>query len=249
MLKEERFGKILDILQKNGRIQYDNTASALKVSEDTIRRDIEVLHNNGLLSKVRGGAIPITKNPLTFTDRAAFKTDKKELIALKAQQFISDGDSIFMDAGTTNCSIVSKLPVDINLTIITNNIALAPVLHKHKNVKLVVLGGSYNQQTQATEGVKACEEISRYAADTYFMGTCAIDSEIGVTATFIGDADIKTSMHKHAKKTVALAIEGKLNMSETYRICPIKEVAVLITELASSDEKLNNYRNKETKIV
>lgn len=249
MLKEERFGKILDILQKNGRIQYDSASSVLKVSEDTIRRDIEALHNNGLLSKVRGGAIPITKNPLAFTDRAAFKTDKKELIALKALQFISDGDSIFMDGGTTNCSIASKLPVDINLTIITNNIALAPVLHNHKNVKLVVLGGSYNPLTQATEGAKACEEISRYAADTYFLGTCAVDSEVGVTATFIGDADVKTAMHKYARKTIALALEGKLNMAETYRICPMKEVAVLITELVSSDEKLHTYRNKETKIV
>lgn len=249
MLKEERFGKILDILQKNGRIQYDSAASTLKVSEDTIRRDIETLHNNGLLSKVRGGAIPITKNPLTFTDRAAFKTDKKELIALKAQQFISDGDSIFMDGGTTNCSIASKLPIDINLTIITNNIALVPLLHNHKNVKLVVLGGSYNTQTQTTEGAKACEEISRYSAETYFLGTCAIDNEIGVTATFIGDADVKTVMHKYARKTVALALEGKLNMTETYRICPIKEIAVLITELASTHPKLNQYRNKDIKIV
>lgn len=248
MLKEERFGKILEILQKKGRIQYDTAAMILKVSEDTIRRDIEALHNNGLLSKVRGGAIPVSKNPLTFTDRANFMTDKKELVALKAQQFILDGDSIFMDGGTTNCCIASKLPVNINLTIVTNNIALAPILSNHRNIKLVILGGAYNLQTQATEGAKACEEIARYAVDTYFLGTCAIDSEMGVTATFIGDADVKTAMHSNARKTIALALEGKLNTTETYRICPMAEISVLITELASSDHRLDKYRKRELKI-
>ncbi|WP_281233995.1 DeoR/GlpR family DNA-binding transcription regulator [Flavobacterium gelatinilyticum] len=249
MLKEERFGKILEILSKTGRVQYDTAAAKLQVSKDTIRRDIEALHNNGLLSKVRGGAIPVTKNPLAFVDRAAYMTDKKELIALKAQQFIEAGQTIFMDAGTTNCSIASKLPVDIELTIITNNTALIPVLEHHKNIQLLLLGGKYNPKTQSTEGAKACEEIARYAADWYFLGTCGIDSKIGVTATFIGDADIKTAMHKNAKKTIALALEEKLDLAETFRICPMNEVAVLITELASTDSRLNLYRNKELKLV
>ena len=249
MLKEERFGQILEILSRDGRVQFDTLAASLKVSEDTIRRDIEALHNNGLLSKVRGGAIPVTKNPLSFTDRATYLTDKKETIALKTQQFIQEGQTLFMDGGTTNCSIASKFPIHLKLTIVTNNIALAPILSHHKNIKLIILGGSFNPNTNTTEGAKVCDEITRYTADLYLLGTCAIDSNFGVTAVYDTDADVKNAMHKNAKKTIALAVEEKLNTTDTHRICPMNEISVLITELASSDKKLDPYRNNGIKII
>lgn len=249
MLKEERFGRILEILSKDGKVQFDMLAYSLNVSEDTVRRDIEALHNNGLLSKVRGGAIPVTKNPLSFADRASYLTDKKETIALKTQQFIKDGQTLFMDGGTTNCSIAARFPVDLKLTIVTNNIALVSVLSNHKSIKLIILGGSYNADTNTTEGAKVCDEITRYTADFYLLGTCAIDSQFGVTAVFDTDADVKNAMHKNAKKTIALAVEEKLNITDTYRICPMDEISILITELPSSDKKLDSYRNSGLKII
>lgn len=249
MLKEERFGQILEILSKDGRVQFDALASSLKVSEDTVRRDIEALHNNGLLSKVRGGAIPVTKNPLNFADRTAYLTGKKETIALKTQQFIHDGQTIFMDGGTTNCSIAARFPINLKITIVTNNIALVPVLTNHKNIKLIILGGSYNSNTNTTEGAKACDEITRYIADFYLLGACAIDSQFGVTAVFDTDADIKNAMHKNAKQTIALAVEEKLNTADTHLICLMDEVSILITELPSSDKKLDSYRNNGIKII
>lgn len=249
MVKEERFSKILKLLAKDGKVQYDTLSVHIGVSEDTIRRDIEALYKNGLLSKVRGGAIPVTKNPLSFTDRTGYFTNNKEIIALKALQFIHDGQTIFMDAGTTNCSIAAKLPVTIKLTIITNNIAIAPILAKHKNITLVLLGGNYNPTTQATEGAKACDEIKSYVADTYFLGTCAIDSNFGVTAIFLADADVKVAMKNNSKKIIALANEQKLNITESYSITPIENVSILITELASNNPKLDNYRDKVLKIV
>ncbi|MHC0447603.1 DeoR/GlpR family DNA-binding transcription regulator [Flavobacterium sp. 3-218] len=249
MLKEERFDKILKLLSRDEKVNYSGLAQELNVSEDTVRRDIEQLHNNGLLSKVRGGAIPILKNPLSFVDRASYQTDKKEIIALKAQQFIHDGQTIFMDGGTTNCSIAAKLPIGIKLKIITNNIPLVQVLSNHKNIEVILLGGIYNTQTQTTEGVKACEEIGLYIADIYLLGTCAVDSKFGVTASFFGDSGIKTAMSKAAKSIIALANEEKLNAAEPFKVCAIEKVAVLITDLASNDSRLDGYRRKETKIV
>lgn len=249
MLKEERFGQILEILSKDGKVQFDTLASSLNVSEDTVRRDIEALHNNGLLSKVRGGAIPVTKSPLRFADRTSYLTDKKDLIALKIQQFIQDGQTLFMDGGTTNCSIAARFPFDLKLTLVTNNIALVPILSNHKNIKLIILGGSYNSVTNTTEGAKVCDEITRYTADFYLLGACAIDSHFGVTAIFDTDADVKNAMHKNAKKTIALAVEEKLNTADTHRICPMNEISILITELPSSDQKLDPYRNTKLKII
>jgi len=249
MLKEERFDKILKMLTRDEKVNYSGLAQELNVSEDTVRRDIEALHNNGLLSKVRGGAIPLLKNPLSFADRASYHTDKKEIIALKARQFIHSGQTIFMDGGTTNCSIAAKLPIDIKLKIITNNIPLVQVLANHKNVEVILLGGFYNTQTQTTEGVKACEEVGLYIADLYLLGTCAVDSKFGVTASFLGDSGIKTAMCRSAKSIIALANEEKLNTTEPFMVCRMEEITVLITDLASNDFRLNGYRRKETKIV
>lgn len=249
MLKEERFDKILHILASKGKVSYEILSQELKVSEDTVRRDIEALHNNGLLSKVRGGAIPVEKNPLSFVDRANYLTDKKQIIALKAQQFIHHGQTLFMDGGTTNCSIAAKIPVTTNLTIITNNISIVPILANHKNINLVLLGGSYNPHTQTTEGAKTCEEIKNYVADIYFLGTCAVDSKFGVTATYKNDGDVKTAMHKASKKSIALALLEKMDQAEPYKICPMEEIEILITELASNDSRLDSYRNASTKLV
>src|ERR1700682_2384555 len=96
MLKEERFNHILKVIKKRGKVFYETLSEDLNISEDTVRRDIESLHNNGLLFKVRGGAISASRNPLSFQDRTLYLPEEKELIALKAQQLIKKGQTIFM---------------------------------------------------------------------------------------------------------------------------------------------------------
>src|ERR1700750_1933223 len=104
MLKEERFEIILSQLKEKNKVKFEDLASLLQVSEDTVRRDIDLLHRNGLLSKARGGAISREKDPLSFHDRQSFLTKEKDIIALKAQQFLKDGMTVFMDGGTTVCA-------------------------------------------------------------------------------------------------------------------------------------------------
>src|SRR5882757_10079836 len=107
MLKEERFTHILTALKKKGKVNLESLSSALNVSEDTVRRDIESLHSNGLLLKVRGGAISLSKNPLSFQERAYFLSEEKNIVGLKAQRLIKDGQTIFMDGGYTVCAVAS----------------------------------------------------------------------------------------------------------------------------------------------
>ena len=79
MLKEERFTHILTALKRKGKVNLESLSSALNVSEDTVRRDLDSLHNNGLLVKVRGGAISLSKNPLSFQDRTRL-LDRKSVV-------------------------------------------------------------------------------------------------------------------------------------------------------------------------
>lgn len=249
MLKEERFDHILSSLKKNGKVAYDQLSIELEVSEDTVRRDIEILHGNGLLAKVRGGAILPAKNPLTFQARSGYLSEGKEVIALKAQKFIGKGQTVFMDGGTTLCAIAAHLPLNSNLRVITNNLSLVPILSRYKGIEIIVLGGVYNRDTDTNTGVKTCEEVGQYVADVYLMGTCAIDSKFGVTATVREDGDVKQAMLNASVTKIALANKEKLGSVYPFKVGDFGKLDMLITDIASDDHLLDAYRNLGIKLV
>lgn len=249
MLKEERFQVILTQLKKKNKVKFEDLAENLNVSEDTIRRDIEQLHRNGLLSKVRGGAISREKDPLSFHDRQSFLADEKNVIALKAQQFIKDGMTIFLDGGTTTCAVANYMPADINIRIITNNTSLIPILSKFKKVELIFLGGVYDDDLAVTTGNTTCNEASKFIADLFIMGTCAVDANFGASATSISDVETKRTMIRSSKKTIALANQSKLRRTEPLKICDITDLDVLITDLPADHDELESFRSLNVQII
>jgi DeoR family transcriptional regulator, carbon catabolite repression regulator len=243
MLKEERFTHILTTLKKKGKVDLESLSSALNVSEDTVRRDIDSLHNNGLLLKVRGGAITLSKNPLSFQDRTRLLSEEKTVVGLKAQQLIRDGVTVFMDGGSTVCAIASHLPANARFRLVTNNMALVPILANYKHIELVVLGGLYDRTTAVNTGGQTCSEAAKYIADLYFMGTCALHPDLGISAVFQADGEVKQSMLKNAARTYALGNHTNLNSTEYYKVCNLKEITGLITDLPADDPQLDNFRN------
>lgn len=244
MIKEQRLQHILALLQHKEMVTYDLLASELSVSEDTIRRDIETLHYNGLLSKVRGGAMLRSENPLSFQERTTYLQDGKDVIALKAQQLIMNGQTIFMDGGTTICAIAARLPLNSVLKVITNNQAIVQILSGISGVELIVLGGNYDRDTATTSGAQAIEEAGKYMADIFFMGTCAIHHQYGITASLQTEGELKQTMIRSSLKTVALSNGKKLDSTEYFKVCGFSDIDMLVTDLASEDSILNNYRNR-----
>lgn len=249
MLKEERLDYILQALAKRQIVTYELLAQDLAISEDTVRRDIEILHKNGLLSKVRGGAIPRSKNPLSFQDRAGYFTEGKDVIAFKAQQFVKNYQTIFMDGGTTVCAIANHFPANIQLRVVTNNQMLVPILAKYKGIEVVVLGGVYNRTTETTIGARTCREVGEYVADLYFMGTCAADNKFGITAAIREDGEVKRAMLHASLNTIALSNSEKLGSTDHFRICGIADITVMITDIPSENERLDAFRNIGIQLV
>ncbi|WP_267403092.1 MULTISPECIES: DeoR/GlpR family DNA-binding transcription regulator [unclassified Chryseobacterium] len=249
MLKEERFEIILKELNEKKKVKFEDLALLLQVSEDTIRRDIDILHRNGLLSKARGGAILREKDPLTFHDRQSFLTKEKDIIALKVQSFLKDGMTVFMDGGTTICAVVNCMPLDIKLRIITNNFSVIPLIDKFKNIELIMLGGNYEVDLAVTSGVTTCNEVSKYIADLFIMGTCAIDSGFGVSAVSVTDGETKKVMVESSKKILVLASQNKLGRAEAFKVCSIENIDSLITDLDSNNSELDSFRNLNIQIV
>jgi DeoR family transcriptional regulator, carbon catabolite repression regulator len=249
MLKEKRFEFILDSLKKKRGVTFEDLAARLSVSDDTIRRDIEYLHKNGLLSKVRGGAIPRAKNPLTFQDRQSYLKKEKDVIALKTQQLLQHGMTVFMDGGTTMCAIAEYLPADIRLRVVTNNYSLVGVLAPYQHVELIVAGGNYERRLQSFSGHATCSAIADFTADLYLMGTCGVHQRFGVSGDAQLDAEVKRAMKKAARATAVLANHENLRRVDAFKVCDITEIDILVTDLNTDHEDLDEFRDLDIQLL
>lgn len=230
-------------------VTYSGMSADLFVSEDTIRRDIDYLHENGLLSKVRGGAIARNKNPLSFQDRADLQSTEKEIIGMKAQSLLKAGMNVFMDGGTTVCAVAQCLSTNSSLRVITNNIALVPLLGQFKNIEVIVLGGNYNRDTQTNTGARTCDEAAEFVVDLYLMGTCAISKDFGITSAIREDGAVKKAMLKGSKTVAVLSNSKKTGTNDAFVVCGLDQINVLVTELPSDDPMLDDLRFKNLKII
>jgi DeoR family transcriptional regulator, carbon catabolite repression regulator len=249
MLKEERLTHILTTIKKKGKVKFETLSGALNVSEDTVRRDIESLHNNGLLVKVRGGAISLSNNPLSFQDRTHFLSEEKNIIGLKAQPFIKKDQTIFMDGGSTVCAVASHLPANASFRLITNNMALVPIISTFRHIELILLGGIYDRETAVNTGRQTRNEAAQYIADLYLMGTCALQPNFGISAVFQADGEVKQMMLKNAMQTYALVNHTNLNSTEYFKVCDLKEIGGLITDLPTDDSRLDDFRDKGVRLI
>ncbi len=249
MVKEQRFEFILNELDQQQQLTYAWLAKNLNTSEDTIRRDIEYLAQNGLLSKIRGGASLLSKNPLTFQGRNQFLKKEKDVIALKVLKFIKAGDTLFMDGGTTICAIAAYLPANIRLRIVTNNQKLLPMLAKHPHIELIILGGTYHPALEITTGHVTITQINDYVVDLFLMGTCALDPQSGITATHYEEAELKKNMIRSARKTIALVNHQAIHDKAAFKVCEMDVIDTIVTDLASDDKQLDAFRFSNSKIV
>lgn len=249
MIREKRFEFILQRLKKKAEVTFEELAEKLEVSDDTIRRDIDYLHKNGLLSKVRGGAIPRAKNPLTFHDRQGYLKKEKDVIALKAQQLVQDGMTIFMDGGTTVCAVAEYFPLDIKLRVVTNNYTLVAILAGYQHIEVIVAGGNYDAAQQTFSGYNTCATVAEFNADLYLMGICGVNQAFGVSTTAQQDADVKRAMKRNARKTAVLANHERLGITDAFKVCDIQDIDILVTDLNSDDEELDAFRDLDLQLL
>ena len=166
MLKEERLDFIIKSLKSNHSVKLGELSEALAVSEDTIRRDIEGLAKNGLLTKVRGGAIPHSPNAHSFQERIHVSETEKGIIARKALPMIKPGDTILLDGGTTTYALAGLL--DIPLTVITNNVPVAALLASKRNMEVIITGGRILSDSEVTAGANAISHAGTVACGYLF---------------------------------------------------------------------------------
>ncbi|RMG28274.1 MAG: DeoR/GlpR transcriptional regulator [Bacteroidetes bacterium] len=244
MLKEERHAYILQRLSARQKVLTSSLSEELSVSEDTIRRDLKELADNGQLRKVHGGALPPSHNPYAYRDREVYALESKIKIAEKARSLIQDGQVVLMDGGTTNLELVKRLPQDLHATFFTNSLPVAVQLSGHPHIEVIFAGGKLLKDAQATIGLEVVHLFSEIRADICILGTRSLHHEAGITEINWEEAQVKRSLVQAAKKVVALVISEKIDTLQPYTVCDIKGLHTVVTELDTTDEILIPYKKR-----
>ena len=165
MLKEERQQKILKILNSEQKVITSKLSNRLSVSEDTIRRDLKELDDQGLIKRVYSGALRKGPPVVDFFSRQNISSDIKTNLARKALRFIEDGQVLLIDGSTTNLHLVNQLPLSLKATIITNSPPISMALSNHKDVEVIMLGGILFKQSMINLGVQTVKSLNTMVAD------------------------------------------------------------------------------------
>ncbi len=250
MFAEERKNKILDMLQSQNRVRVLELVDNLKVSEATIRRDLQELEEAGLLKRTHGGAILNSPSnvELSFNEKEITLLDEKKYIAKLASDFVIDGDIIILDSGTTTIQMVPFI-CHKNITVITNSIAVAFALSSYENINLIVLGGQQRSITKSVVGSFTIEMLLRLNANKVFLGTNGLDIKIGATTPNIEEANTKSHMICASDEVFLLLDNSKFNKVSLAKFANLSEINSIITDKNTQDVILNLYRELGIKVI
>ncbi|MCU0449295.1 MAG: DeoR/GlpR family DNA-binding transcription regulator [Bernardetiaceae bacterium] len=253
MLKEERWGLILARLQTGQRVGSAELSRELGVSDDTIRRDLQELAQQGQLRKVHGGALawvapPRPPAPLEYGERAHYAQAAKRALAQKSLELLQSGQVVILDGSTTNLQVASLLPASLAITVFTNSPVIATALMAHPRAEVILLGGRVFKPSQVTVDQTVTDALAGLRADWYFLGVCSVHPQLGITNFYWEETQIKRRMVLAAARTVALATADKLDTAEHYQVCPCTALHTLVTDAPLGPEQAEVYQRQGVQV-
>jgi DeoR/GlpR family transcriptional regulator of sugar metabolism len=228
MLTAQRKQLILSRLATHGQIVAGELAVELGTSEDTIRRDLRELAQQGKLQRVHGGALPASAATGDLRVRQQVSSDEKQALGRFGAQLIKPGQVVMLDGGTTAIQVARQLPADLRATVITHSPNVAVELAAHRHVDIIVLGGRLFRHSMVNVGASVIEAASRFRADLFFLGVTGVHPEAGLSTGDAEEADVKRALHARAAETVVLASSEKLLSASAFVIAPMKALSLLV---------------------
>ena len=249
MIPVERETRIMDMLKHNGTITVEEVAQELNVSLMTVRRDLDRLQERGLLYRSHGGAVQREIYPFeqSYDIKKISNIDVKEKIAAKALTLINDGDTIFLDAGTTTFELSKLLKFKNHITVITSDLKIALELYQN-NIETYVVGGKIQQETGSMMGPKAEEFIDSIRVNISFLGTSGVNSEGYLTSPTFEKSILKRKVIKCASYAVLLADNSKFNKESFVNIVSINDINAIVTDKEFKEKDLKRLEENNVNI-
>lgn len=257
MLAQQRHKQILELLSKNGTIHTSDLVQRMKVSSETIRKDLDALEQSGQLKRVHGGAVPVpgtseTAAPAKYISLQTRNTQHmgdKAAIAAHAASLIKENQVIALDYGSTSLIMAKELGKRFeSLTIITNSIQNALELVDCPGFTIILVGGILNKE-ELSLGNDFSLLLDNLHIDVLFMSVTGVHPSVGLTDQSFSEARIQNQMRQLASQTVVLADSSKFGCTSLVKLCALQEVDAIITDNGVDLELQEAVRNTGVNLI
>jgi DeoR/GlpR family transcriptional regulator of sugar metabolism len=251
MIPHQRREKILEMIKEDGHAKVFQLSKIFKVTEVTIRQDLEKLEKDGFIEREHGGAflkdVGILVKNISLQNQENLV--EKASIAHKAVEFINDGDTIILDSGSTTTEIAKQINGFKNLTVITNSLNIALILGVDPEINLVVTGGEFKAPTLSLTGQKAADFFDNLHVDILFLATAGITLKSGLTYPSISDICVKRAMIESANTVYLVADSTKIGKSSFASLGALSLIDYLITDSKIKEDDVAMLNRHDIKLV
>jgi DeoR family transcriptional regulator, aga operon transcriptional repressor len=254
--QQARLNTILTALQQTGSVSVEALSKELDVSLVTIRRDLDALENQGLLRRTHGGAVSIEpffyepfRNDRSFQAQVGRFAEEKRRIGRAAAALIEEGEIIALTPGTTTTDVIRGIPLNHHITVVTSTVNVAMELSKRKDLDVFVTGGHLRGEWFSLVGPTASQSLSQLLISTLFVGADGIDAKHGASCFIPDEAQLNSTMVKHARRKIAVVDHSKFGVVAGWRICPTSDLDVLITDTGATDEMVEPFEKAQIKVI
>lgn len=249
MLKKERQAYILHQVNLRNKVLSTDLSKIINVSDDTIRRDLQELADEGKIIKVHGGALSPSFHHGNLPVREIYSYHHKKLIAQKAVSLITEGMYVLTGGGTTIIELAKTLPTDLRATFISGSIPVINEYINHPTIDVIAIGDRISKNSKITVGLEALSRIRQIRADLCFLGVNALSLETGISDNDLDVVQIKKAMIDSSRKLVCLTISEKLNSQQPFQVCEAGVIDTLITELPPDAPLLKPYAKAGIRVL
>ena len=252
MLAEERRFQIREILGAQRTVTASELCDRLKVAAATIRRDLAALEQEGVLVRSHGGAVSrmsSTNFQPTYDALLRSESEEKRQIARAAEQFVLDGDTIFLEGSTTVFELARHLIHRNRLTVVTNSPTIVCELQRSSGVAVMCTGGDLHKDTFYLSGEWAQRALSEIRLDKAILGVSAIDPKYGVSTAHHAEAQITKMVSKAAKTRIALADHTKFGRQRFAYVGPVSDIDILITDSGTDPRYVEELREFGLQVI
>ena len=247
---EKRREEIIALIHTQDKVKVSELSEKYKISEVSIRKDLEALEAQGHLSRIHGGAVGMNKLYLNMDLTERYKTNaaaKKEVAELTAK-FVEDNDTIMMNAGTTLAYVLRALRGKKNISIVTNSIQNATEAALYPAFNVILLGGEFDSKYQFTYGQDAISQLQNYHATKCILSVDGISAESGLTLYYSNEAELARKMIECSDMAIVAADSTKLGKKVFARITNASKTDLLVTNKSENYEELAKLKKLGVKI-
>lgn len=247
-----RRNKILEELRRSGKVFVSELSKSLGVTPVTVRNDLQALERDGYLIRMNGGAVYSSRTiqkPGIPENLQISQANQKEVIAKAISEIIKDGDTLFINSGTTTQLVAAELKNRNNLNIVTNSLSVATMLGNVSSFRVILLGGEVNTKYKFTYGGDAQEQLSHYQADWAIMAIDGISMGRGITTYHAEEAIIDRMMMRGAKQVLIAADHTKIGRAGFMKVCDCNKGITLVTDNFETSPELGELYESGISII